>query len=155
MPAIAGQGLNTPEETHYRKQRRQTATVLGSETSVLRLLRIATSSYGGPRDTGHPSIFRPIARSRVWIPASSTRNQLAKIRVQIFYKRPEIPANTVVLAIAFSVTWRKHEKAENPGLTPVSATKSFTISVLPISVQRLESKSQKNVTADHRRSHRG
>jgi hypothetical protein len=36
-------------------------------------------------------------------------------RVHVLYKRPEIPANKVVPAIAVSVTYRKQEKAENPG----------------------------------------
>ena len=34
--------------------------------------------------------------------------------------------NTEVLAIAVSVTYRKHEKAKSPGSIPVSATKSPT-----------------------------
>jgi hypothetical protein len=38
------------------------------------------------------------------------------------YKRPEIPANTAIPAIALSVTYRKHKKAANPGSIPVSAT---------------------------------
>jgi hypothetical protein len=39
----------------------------------------------------------------------------AKVRVQVLYKRPEIPANGLVPAIAVSVTYTKHERAENPG----------------------------------------
>ena len=46
-------------------------------------------------------------------------------RVQALYKRAEIPANKVVPAIAVSVTYRKQEKAANPGSTPVSATKTI------------------------------
>jgi len=52
---------------------------------------------------------------------------VAQIRVHVLYKRPEIPANSAVRAIAISVTYRKHEKAENPGSIPVSATNSFII----------------------------
>ena len=50
---------------------------------------------------------------------------VGQIRVQILYKRPEIPANKGVPAIAISVTYREHKKAENPGSIPVSATNSF------------------------------
>jgi hypothetical protein len=42
--------------------------------------------------------------------------------VHVLYKRLEIPANHVLPAIAVSVTYRKHEKVENPGSIPVSAT---------------------------------
>ena len=61
----------------------------------------------------------------------STEN-LRQIRVHVLYKRPEIPANKVVPAIAVSVTYRKQEKAANPGSTPVSATKPFRIICLQI-----------------------
>jgi len=50
-----------------------------------------------------------------------------KVRVHILYKRLEIPANKVIPAIAVSVTYRTHEKAENTGSIPVSATNSFII----------------------------
>lgn len=40
-------------------------------------------------------------------------------RVQVFYKRAEIPADNVVPAIAFSVSCRKQEKVENTGSIPV------------------------------------
>src|SRR5262249_1639795 len=54
------------------------------------------------------------------VPPSTLRGHLAaSARVQILYKRGEIPANKVVPAIAVSVTYRKHEKAENPGSIPV------------------------------------
>ena len=49
------------------------------------------------------------------------------LRVHVLYKRPEIPANTAIAALAVSVTYRKHEWAANPGSTPVSATKAFII----------------------------
>jgi hypothetical protein len=55
-----------------------------------------------------------------------------KVRVPVLYKQAEIPANTTVPAIAVSVTYREHEKAENPGSTPVSATKPFKINSLKI-----------------------
>ena len=48
-------------------------------------------------------------------------------RVHVLYKVPEIPANNVLPAIAFSVSYWKHEKAENTGSTPVSATNSCVI----------------------------
>ena len=38
-----------------------------------------------------------------------------RIRVHVLYKRPEIPANGTIRAFAVSVTYRKHEKAQNPG----------------------------------------
>ena len=47
---------------------------------------------------------------------------VAQIRVHVLYRRPEIPANKVVPAIAGSVTYRNHEKVENTGSIPVSAT---------------------------------
>jgi hypothetical protein len=46
------------------------------------------------------------------------------------YKRLEIPANKVIPAIAVSVTYRNHEKAENTGSIPVSAINLFIISNL-------------------------
>ena len=46
------------------------------------------------------------------------------------YKRPEIPANTKIREIAVSVTYRKQEKAANPGSTPVSATNYLYINHL-------------------------
>jgi hypothetical protein len=51
----------------------------------------------------------------------------SRAHVHVLYKWPEIPANKAVPAIAVSVTYRKHEKAANPGSIPVSATKSFKI----------------------------
>ena len=48
---------------------------------------------------------------------------------------------TVVPAIAISVSCRNHEKAENPGSTPVSATKGNLNGHLAYGVRRLESKS--------------
>ena len=44
---------------------------------------------------------------------------LRRRRVQILYKGPEIPANTVIPEFALSVTYRKYQKAENPGSIPV------------------------------------
>ena len=65
---------------------------------------------------------------------------VGQIAVQILYKRPEIPANNLVLAIAISATYRKHEKAENPGSIPVSATKYLRINKLRLTVQRQDSR---------------
>ena len=63
--------------------------------------------------------------------------------VHVLYKGPEIPANAVIPEFAISATCRKHEKVENPGSIPVSATKNhLEISALRvIGVQRLESRS--------------
>ena len=44
--------------------------------------------------------------------------------VHVLYNPPEILANSVIRAIAVSVTYRKHDKAKNPGSIPVSATNS-------------------------------
>src|SRR5262249_16330479 len=44
---------------------------------------------------------------------------LRRRRVQILYKGPEIPANTVIPEFALSLTYRRYEKAENPGSIPV------------------------------------
>ena len=52
---------------------------------------------------------------RLWRPA---RQQLL---VQILYKRPEIPANCALPAIAVSGTYSKQEKAANTGSIPVGA----------------------------------
>jgi hypothetical protein len=43
-------------------------------------------------------------------------------QIRVLYKRAEIPANALIPAIAVSATYRKQEKAENPGSIPVSAT---------------------------------
>jgi len=43
-------------------------------------------------------------------------------RVHLLYKRPEIPANMANYALAVSATYRKLEKAANPGSIPVGAT---------------------------------
>src|SRR6516164_11815255 len=51
-----------------------------------------------------------------------TAKTSGQFRVHVLYKRPEIPAHEVVPAIAVSVTYRKHENAENPGSIPASAT---------------------------------
>jgi hypothetical protein len=58
-----------------------------------------------------------------------------QIHVQILYRQAEIPANDLVPAIAVSATYTKHEKAENPGSTPVSSTKGFRINKLKFAVQ--------------------
>jgi hypothetical protein len=58
----------------------------------------------------------------LWRLSRQSRQQL---HVQILYKRPEIPANCALPAFAVSATYRKQEKAENPGSIPVSATNSF------------------------------
>jgi len=44
------------------------------------------------------------------------------MRVHVLYKRPEIPANSGIPAFAVSVTYRKQEKAANPGSILASAT---------------------------------
>jgi hypothetical protein len=68
-------------------------------------------------------------RMKKCIPAQTARPfeeiSLIRIHVHVLYKRPEIPANSAVHAIAISVTYRKQEKTENTGSIPVSATKSF------------------------------
>ena len=53
-----------------------------------------------------------------------TCKRASQIRVHVLYKRPEIRANTGVPAFAISVSYRKQEKAANPGSIPVSATNS-------------------------------
>ena len=53
---------------------------------------------------------------------------VGQIAVQILYKRPEIPANKVVPAIAVPATYSKQERVPNPGSIPVSATKSHLFS---------------------------
>jgi single-strand DNA-binding protein len=53
---------------------------------------------------------------------SSNIEMLFSARVQVLKKRPEIPANKVVSAIAFSVTYSKQEKAANTGTIPVRAS---------------------------------
>ena len=59
------------------------------------------------------------------------RTTLRKQRVcTCLYNPPEILANSGIRAIAVSVTYRKHDKAENPGSIPVSATNSFIIRYL-------------------------
>src|ERR1700756_306952 len=58
-------------------------------------------------------------------PPSNT--EFGQIRVHVLYKRAEIPAKTVIPAIAVSVTYRKQESLANTGSTPVSATKPFKI----------------------------
>jgi hypothetical protein len=55
----------------------------------------------------------------------SSNSELGQIRVHVLYKRAEIPAKTVIPAIALSVTYRKQESPANTGSTPVSATKHF------------------------------
>ena len=60
----------------------------------------------------------------------SSNSELGQIRVHVLYKWAEIPAKTVIPAIALSVTYRKRWRVPNPGSTPVSATKSFQINNL-------------------------
>jgi hypothetical protein len=55
---------------------------------------------------------------------------LIRIRVHVLYKRAEISANKMIRAIAVSVSYREHEKAENPGSISVSATKFFWLYAL-------------------------
>lgn len=50
------------------------------------------------------------------VPSSDTEN-LSRVRVHVLYKRAEIPANKAVPALAVSVTYRKQERAANPGST--------------------------------------
>src|SRR5258708_37919098 len=57
----------------------------------------------------------------------SSNSELGQIRVHVLYKRAEIPAKTVIPAIALSVTYRKQESLANTGSIPVSATKFFKI----------------------------
>ena len=45
----------------------------------------------------------------------------------MLYKRAEIPANTVIPALAASVTYRKQEVGGEYGFDPVSATNPFRI----------------------------
>jgi hypothetical protein len=70
----------------------------------------------------------------------SSNSELGQIRVHVLYKWAEIPAKTVIPAIALSVTYRKQESPTNTGSTPVSATKTFKISALHVGVPRLESR---------------
>ena len=56
-----------------------------------------------------------------------SNGELGQIRVHVLYKWAEIPAKTVIPAIALSVTYRKEESPANTGSTPVSATKLFKI----------------------------
>ena len=69
------------------------------------------------------------------MPSSNT--EFGQIRVHVLYKRAEIPAKAIIPAIALSVTYRKQEKAENPGSTPVSATNPFRIICLQMGAQGL------------------
>ena len=62
----------------------------------------------------------------------SSNSELGQIRVHVLYKWAEIPAKTVIPAIALSVTYRKQESPANTGSTPVSATKPFRIICLQI-----------------------
>jgi hypothetical protein len=57
----------------------------------------------------------------------SSNSELGRIRVHVLYKRAEIPAKTVIPAIALSVTYRKQASPANTGSTPVSATNPFRI----------------------------
>ena len=57
----------------------------------------------------------------------SSNSELGQIRVHVLYKRAEIPAKTVIPAIALSVTYREQESPANTGSTPVSATKLLKI----------------------------
>ena len=63
----------------------------------------------------------------VWRPWSlpAILKTVGQVRVHVLYKGPEIPANAVIPEFAISATYRKQEKAENPGSIPVSATNSF------------------------------
>jgi len=54
----------------------------------------------------------------------SSNTEFGQIRVHVLYKRTEIPAKTVIPAIALSVTYRKQESPANTGSIPVSATNS-------------------------------
>src|SRR5260370_35807007 len=57
----------------------------------------------------------------------SSNSEFGQIRVHVLYKWAEIPAKTIIPAIALSVTYRKQESPANTGSTPVSATKPFRI----------------------------
>jgi hypothetical protein len=80
-------------------------------------------------------------RFAVWLRFPRLSQQTLKtfghFRVHVLYKRPEIPANGVIPAIAVSVTYRIHEKAENTGSTPVSATNALRINHLQKGMHRL------------------
>jgi hypothetical protein len=65
---------------------------------------------------------------RTYIPGPpATLKTFGQFRVHVLYKLPEIPANTVIPEFAVSVTYRKHEKAENTSSILVSATNYFVI----------------------------
>ena len=64
------------------------------------------------------------ATDRLWSGKGGPHHLARFAHVHVLYKRPEIPANTGVLAIVVSATYRKHVKAANPGSIPVSATNS-------------------------------
>jgi hypothetical protein len=66
----------------------------------------------------------------------SSNSELGQIRVHVLYKWAEIPAKTVIPAIALSVTYRKQESPANTGSIPVSATNLFRIIRLRIVVQK-------------------
>ena len=55
----------------------------------------------------------------------SSNTEFGQIRVHVLYKWAEIPAKTVIPAIALSVTYRKRWRVPNPGSIPVSATNLF------------------------------
>jgi hypothetical protein len=57
----------------------------------------------------------------------SSNSELGQVRVHVLYKRGEIPAKTVIPAIALSVTYRKQESPANTGSIPVSATISYEL----------------------------
>jgi len=50
------------------------------------------------------------------MPSSNT--EFGQIRVHVLYKRAEIPAKTVIPAIALLVTYRKQENLELKRITP-------------------------------------
>src|ERR1035438_9775165 len=62
--------------------------------------------------------------------SQKTLKSSGHFRVHVLYKRAEIPANAEIPEFDVSVTYRKHETAENTGSTPVSATNSINISQL-------------------------
>jgi hypothetical protein len=55
---------------------------------------------------------------------------VGQVPVHVLYKRPEIPAKTVIPAIALSVTYRKQESLANTGSIPSSATIKYFESLI-------------------------
>ena len=67
-----------------------------------------------------------LTASAVACDARVSASELGQFCVHSLYKRPEIPAKKAIPAFAVSLTYRKHEKAANPGSIHVSATNSST-----------------------------